>query len=215
MIRAVIFDLDGVLVTTDELHYQSWKRLTAEEGIYFDRRINERLRGIGRMESLEIVLERAARRYSPEQKKELASRKQAFFCELAEKLTPADLLPGVLTTIDELRRRGLKTAVGSSSRNTAAIIDRLGLRDRFDVIVDGNDIARAKPDPEVFLLVAQRLGVPPRECLVIEDGLAGIESARRAGMAVFGIGTPEKLPGVARLAPDLTHVTVDDLLLVG
>ncbi|HQL54896.1 MAG TPA: HAD-IA family hydrolase, partial [Phycisphaerae bacterium] len=124
------------------------------------------------------------------------------------------LLPGVVDTLAELRRRRIKTAVASSSKNVPIIMERLGLHAWFDAVADGNDITRSKPDPEVFLLAARRLGLPPVECLVIEDAQAGIESARRAGMAVFGIGTPASLPGVARLAPDLAHVTVDELLRV-
>ncbi len=212
MIRGVIFDLDGVLVTTDELHYQSWKRLTQQEGIEFDREINHRLRGIGRMESLEIVLERAPRTYTPQEKLELAERKNRFYRELLAGLTPADLLPGALLTVRELRHRGIKTAVASSSKNTPLIMDRLGLWEYFDAVADGNDIQHGKPDPEVFLLAARRLGLLPAECLVIEDAPAGIESARRAGMQVFGIGSRQTLPGVQRLAPDLAHVSVDELL---
>ena len=212
MLRGVIFDLDGVLVKTDELHFRSWQRVTGEEGIYFDYAINDRLRGISRPDSLRIVLERAPRLYTPHEQAALLDRKQSIFRQLLETLTPADLLPGALETVVELRRRGLKTAVGSSSKNTAFIIARLGLGRHFDAVVDGNDITRSKPDPEVFLLTAQRLGLEPAECLVVEDALAGVESARRAGMAVFGIGPPEKLPGVARVAPDLAHVTVDQLL---
>jgi beta-phosphoglucomutase len=212
MIRGVIFDLDGVIVLTDELHFQSWMRLTAEEGIPFDRALNQRLRGLGRLESLAIVLERAPRTYTPAEQAGLAKRKQAYFLDLAQHLTAADLLPGVVATITELRRRGIKTAVGSSSRNTALILEHLGLRDQFDAVADRNDVLQSKPDPAVFLLAAKRLGLQPAECLVIEDAVAGVESARRAGMAVFGIGPPEQLPGIARLAPDLTHVTVDELL---
>lgn len=212
MVRGVIFDLDGVLVTTDELHYQSWRQVTDAEGIYFDRTINHRLRGISRMESLEIVLERAPRQYSAAEKAVLAERKTAIFRQLIQKLTSADLLPGALEMVRELRRRGLKTAVASSSKNTPLILDHLNLRAYFDAVVDGNDITRSKPDPEVFLLAAQRLGLPPADCLVIEDAVAGVEAARRAGMPVFGIGTPQTLPGVARLAPDLSQVTPDELV---
>ena len=215
MIRGVIFDLDGVLVLTDELHFQSWQQLTAKEGIYFDRQINERLRGISRTESLEIVLERAPRAYTPAEKVALAERKNAAFLALMAQLTPADLLPGAVATLIELRQRGIKTAVASSSRNTRPIMDRLDLCRYFDAVADGTEITRSKPDPEVFLLAAERLGLPPAACLVIEDGVAGIESARRAGMAVFGIGTPQSLPGVARVAANLTHVSVDALLTVG
>ncbi|MEW6250055.1 MAG: beta-phosphoglucomutase [Planctomycetota bacterium] len=215
MIRGVIFDLDGVLVTTDELHYRSWQKLAAEEDIPFSRVVNQRLRGISRMESLEIILEACPGRYSAEQKQALCDRKQGYYRAELEALTRANLLPGALETVRELRRRGIRTAVGSSSRNTGLILERLGLRELFDVVVDGNDITRAKPEPEVFLLAAERLGLRPAECLVIEDAVAGVESARRAGMAVFGIGRPGELPGVARLAADLAHVGADELLAAG
>ncbi len=215
MIRGVIFDLDGVLVTTDDLHYRGWKQLADEEGIYFDRQINERLRGVSRMESLEILLERSPRTYTPEQKTALAVRKNATYRRLLDTLSPKDLLPGALETVVELRRRGIRTAVASSSKNTPVIMERLGLGPFFDAVADGNDITRSKPDPEVFLLAAQRLGLPPAECLAVEDALAGIEAGRRGGMPVFGIGTREKLPGVERLTPDLAHVTVAELLAAG
>ncbi len=215
MIRGVIFDLDGVLVTTDDLHYRGWKQLADEEGIYFDRQINERLRGVSRMESLEILLERSPRAHTPEQKTALADRKNATYRRLLDTLSPKDMLPGALETVVALRRRGIRTAVASSSKNTPVIMERLGLGPYFDAVADGNDITRSKPDPEVFLLAAQRLGLPPAECLVVEDALAGIEAGRRGGMPVFGIGTAEKLPGVERLTPDLAHVTVAELLAAG
>jgi len=212
MIRGVIFDLDGVLVTTDELHYRAWKELADAEGIYFDRRINDRLRGVSRMESLGILLERSPRAYSEEEKAALAERKNARYRELLQSLTPADVLPGVREVLGGLRTRGVRTAVASSSRNAAAILERTGLAGAFDAAVDGNDIRHSKPHPEVFLLAAGRLGLAPAECLVVEDAMAGIEAGRRAGMAVFGIGTPEMLPGIRNLATDLAHVTVDELL---
>jgi beta-phosphoglucomutase len=215
MIRGVIFDLDGVVVTTDELHYRAWQRLADQEGIRFDRQINQRLRGVSRMESLEIVLERSPRTYSPEERILLAERKNETYRESLQTLTPADVLPGSREIIVELRRRGVRTAVGSSSRNTPLILARTGLAGLFDAVADGNDITRSKPDPEVFLLAARRLGVPPGECLVVEDAVAGVEAARRAGMAVFGIGTAESLPGVAHLARSLADMTADSLLATG
>jgi len=215
MIRGVIFDLDGVLVKTDELHYASWKQVTEAEGIPFDRSVNERLRGISRLDSVRIILERAPRQYSDAEQAALAERKQAVFRSFLEHLTAADILPGAVELVSALRARGIRTAVGSSSKNTSFIVDKLGLRGYFDVVVDGNDVVRAKPDPEVFLLAAARLGLAPQECVVVEDAVAGVEAARRAGMAVFGIGSPETLPGVRFIAPDLAHVTVSDLLCAG
>lgn len=215
MIRGIIFDLDGVLVATDEAHYQAWQRLADEEHIPFDRAINERLKGVGRMQSLEIILERSARSYSPGEKATLAERKNVAFQAGLAKLTPADALPGARLLLADLRRRGLKLALASSSKNAALILNRLDLRSFFDVIADGKDITHSKPHPEVFLLAAGRLGLPPAECLVVEDAAAGIEAARRAGMAVFGIGTSQTLPNVVCKVPTLATVTTDDLLRIG
>jgi beta-phosphoglucomutase len=212
MIRGVIFDLDGVLVTTDELHYQSWQLVADAEGIPFNRQINDRLRGISRMESLAIVLERAPRAYTDAQKQDLADRKNNAYRELLHKMTAAAILPGALQMVRALRARGVKTAIGSSSKNTPLILAQLDMAALFEAVADGNEIRNSKPDPEVFLLAARKLGLPPAECVVVEDAVAGVEAARRAGMAVFGIGTPAKLPGVAHLAPDLAHVSADELL---
>ncbi len=213
--RGVIFDLDGVLVRTDELHYQSWQELTAAEGIPFDRLTNLRLLGLSRAASLEIVLANAPRTYTPQQKAALVERKQARFLELAARLTPADVLPGVLNLLPALRRQGVRLAVGSSSRNTRMILERLAARDWFEVVLDGNDLTRGKPDPEVYVRIAERLALSPGECLVIEDSAAGVESARRAGIPVFGVGPAAALPGVSGHAPDLTHVTAERLLGCG
>ncbi|MBP7935298.1 MAG: beta-phosphoglucomutase [Phycisphaerae bacterium] len=215
MIRGVIFDLDGVLLTTDELHYQAWKQMADQEGIYFDRTINHRLRGVSRMESLEILLERASRAYTPEEKSALASCKNHLYRELLQTLTTADVLPGVQALLAELRRRGIRVAVASSSKNAPLILSRVGLEGAFDAVANGNDIIHSKPHPEVFLLAAQRLGLLPGECLVVEDAAAGIEAGRRAGMAVFGIGTPETLPNVERLAASLADTTAEGLLGAG
>lgn len=212
MIRGVIFDLDGVLVTTDELHYRAWKRMADEEGIYFDRQINHRLRGVSRMASLEIVLERAARPYAPPEKQAMAERKNNYYRAMLAELTPSDVLPGAKEMLASLRRRGVKTAVGSSSKNTPLIMERVGIAGDVDAVADGNDITHSKPHPEVFLIAAQRLGLPPHQCLVVEDAAAGIEAGRRAGMAVFGIGTPHTLPGVQPLAENLAGVTAEELL---
>lgn len=212
MIRGVIFDLDGVLVRTDTLHFESWRQLADAEGLRFDVQLNEQLRGLSRMESLEVVLAASGRVCSAAQKQALADRKNAAFLALAERLTPADLPPGVAAILDELHRRGIKTAVASSSRNTRPILTRVGLAERFEVVVDANDVPLSKPDPTVFLRAAERLGLPPSQCLVIEDGLAGVEAARRAGMAVLGLGPAAALPGVPRRADNLAQIAVDDLL---
>jgi len=215
MIRGVIFDLDGVLVTTDEFHYLAWKRLAEEEGIPYDREVQRRQRGVGRMDSLEVMLERAPRAYSQEEKVAMAERKNGYYRQSLQKLSPADLLPGATEALDKLRQRGIKTAIASSSKNTPLIIERVVLVGKVDAVVDGNDITHSKPHPEVFLLSAERMGLTAEHCLVVEDAPAGIEAGRRAGMAVFGIGTPDRLPGVEHLAPGLADVTVDELLAAG
>lgn len=211
-IRAVLFDLDGVIVTTDESHYRAWQRLADEEGIYFDRQINERLRGVSRMESLNILLERSARRYSDAEKRALADRKNAYYNALIQQLQPSDILPGALAMIAALKARGIKVAVASSSRNTPTILERIGLKTAFDAVADGNDIRRTKPDPEVFLLAAQRCGVPPAECLVVEDAVAGVEAGLAAGMRVLAVGAAANHPRATASAPSLAGLTVDDLL---
>jgi beta-phosphoglucomutase len=215
MIRGVIFDLDGVLVSTDELHYRAWQQLADAEGIPFDRQINERLRGVSRMESLAIILERAPRSYTPAQRAALADRKNAAYQAMLQELTPADALPGARELIAELRQRGVKLAVASSSKNARLILECLDMTDGFDAIVDGAAITRTKPDPEIFLKSAARLGLPPGECLVVEDAAAGVEAARRAGMSVFGIGRADRLPGATRHAPCLEGVSVATLLNEG
>ena len=187
MIKAVIFDLDGVIVSTDDCHYEAWKKMADEEGIYFDKTINNRLRGVSRMESLEIVLERAAKEYSEEEKLQLAERKNGYYKEFITKLTPADILPGAMNTLDELRANGIKIAIGSSSKNTPVILKQIGLSDYFDSVSDGNNIANSKPDPEVFLKAADMLGIPYGECMIVEDADAGIEAGKRAGMKTVSV----------------------------
>ena len=188
----IIFDLDGVLVSTDEYHYQAWKKIAGEEGIYFDRVINNRLRGVSRMESLEIILERAAKKYTPAEKEALAQRKNTYYKELLGKLTAADTLQGVRETLLDLRQKNVHIAVGSSSKNTMRILKQVGLENAFDAIADGTEITHSKPDPEVFLLAAQKLGAKPGNCLVVEDALAGVMAGVNAGMQVAGIGEAAK-----------------------
>ena len=181
MIQAVIFDLDGVLVTTDDSHYEAWKQMADEEGIYFDRDINQRLRGVSRMESLEIILERAEKAYTEEEKTALATRKNNYYVALIKKLTPSALLPGALDTVNALKKQGIKVAIGSSSKNAPTILKQVGIADLFDAVADGNQIKRSKPAPDVFLLAAELMDMPPAVCLVVEDADAGVESGLNAG----------------------------------
>ena len=187
MIKAVIFDLDGVIVSTDDCHYEAWKKMADEEGIYFDKTINNRLRGVSRMESLEIVLERAEKEYSKEEKTALAERKNGFYKEFITKLTPNDILPGAINTLDELKANGIKVAIGSSSKNTPVILKQIGLDNYFDAVSDGNNITNSKPDPEVFLKAADMLGIPYNECMIVEDADAGIEAGKSAGMKTVSV----------------------------
>lgn len=186
-IEAVIFDLDGVIVSTDECHYRAWKKTADEAGIYFDRKINDRLRGVSRMDSLEIVLERAERLYTDEEKVELAERKNNYYKEYIKKLTKDDILSGVNENLAELKAKGIKVAIGSSSKNTPDILKYIGLDNYFDAVSDGNNITKSKPDPEVFLKAADMLGVPYEKCLVVEDADSGIEAGKRAGMYTLAV----------------------------
>lgn len=192
-IEAVIFDLDGVIVSTDECHYRAWKKTADEEGIYFDRKINDRLRGVSRMDSLEIVLERAERLYTDEEKVELAERKNNYYKEYINKLTKDDILSGVNENLAELKAKGIKVAIGSSSKNTPDILKYIGLDNYFDAVSDGNNITKSKPDPEVFLKAADMLGVPYEKCLVVEDADSGIEAGKRAGMYTLAVNNAKRV----------------------
>ena len=187
--KAVIFDLDGVICSTDEYHYQAWKKMADSMGIYFDRTINNRLRGVSRMESLEIILEQYhGPALSEEKKVELATQKNDFYRESLHQLSPADLSSEVKDTLDALRAEGLKLAIGSSSKNTRFILGQLGLGSYFDVVSDGNNITHSKPDPEVFLKAAEMLGFAPSDCLVVEDAVSGAQAGHAGGFEVACVG---------------------------
>ena len=186
--KAVIFDLDGVICFTDKYHYLAWKKMADGMGIYFDETINNRLRGVSRMESLEIILERYDKELTQEEKQALAEEKNKTYVELLGQMTEKDLSSEVKETLDSLRKRGLKLAIGSSSKNAKFILERLGLRDYFDAVSDGTNISRSKPDPEVFLKAAEFLHMAPADCLVVEDAKAGVEAAKAGGFDSAGIG---------------------------
>lgn len=186
-IKAVIFDLDGVICFTDKFHYQAWKTLADCLGIYFDETINDRLRGVSRMASLEIILERSEQEYSQAEKDAFAEEKNNTYREFLKTMSPADLTDEVRNTLAELRNRGYRLAIGSSSKNTKFILERIGLGDFFDAIADGTDITHSKPDPEVFLCAARKLGADPMECVVIEDAKAGIQAAKAGRMTAFAL----------------------------
>lgn len=189
MIKAVIFDLDGVLVTTDELHYKAWKQLADEEGIIgFTREDNIRQRGVSRMASLEVVLEKADRKYSDEEKLALAERKNSIYVASLAKLDKSAVLSGAFEFIAFLKEKNIKIAVGSASKNTPLILEKTGLAGLLDAVSCGLDTQKSKPDPEVFLIAADRLGIPYEECLVVEDSDAGIQAAKAGGMRVLAVG---------------------------
>lgn len=187
--KGFIFDLDGVICFTDEYHYLAWKEMADSMGVYFDRKINNRLRGVSRMASLEIILERyTGPALSPGEKTALAEKKNNIYRDLLSRMTPADLPPEVKRTLDELRKRGMKLAVGSSSKNAPFILERIGLGNYFDAVSDGNNITRSKPDPEVFLKAAQFLGLEPSDCVVVEDAVAGAQAGHGGGFPVACVG---------------------------
>lgn len=186
-IQAVIFDLDGVIVTTDNCHYNAWKKMADEEEIPFDRNVNERLRGVSRMESLEIILEKAKKDYALDEKEKLATKKNRYYVEYIKELTPEAILPGVMDNLSALKQTGIKVAIGSSSKNTPMILKQIGLDDYFDAVADGNQIRNSKPDPEVFLKAAELLNIGPENCMVVEDADAGIIAAKRAGMSTLAV----------------------------
>jgi len=187
-IKGVVFDLDGVICFTDEYHYLSWKTIADKEGIYFDRKINNRLRGVSRMASLDIILEKSNRTYSEEEKIALASEKNEIYKGYLAKMTPNDVSDDVSFTLKTLKEKGIKIAIGSSSKNTKLILKQIGLIDSFDEIVDGNDINHSKPDPEVFLCAAKKIKENPKDCLVVEDAYAGIDAANAGHFTSVAIG---------------------------
>ena len=190
----IIFDLDGVICSTDEYHYQAWKALADRLGIEFDRTINNRLRGVSRMESLEIVLEKSTAAYSAQEKAAFATEKNDLYRELLHQMSEKDLSDEVKDTLCALREMGIKLAIGSSSKNTPFILERLGLADFFDAIADGNCITHSKPHPEVFLKAADMIALDPSVCLVVEDAKAGVSAAAAGGFDCAAIGDAKDDP---------------------
>lgn len=189
MIKNIIFDLDGVLVLTDELHYQAWKKLADELGITeFSKEDNEKQRGVSRLESLEVVLRKGSKEYSEDEKIVLADRKNEYYKAMLENIDESVVLEGVVDTLEMLRKRNIKIGVGSASKNTPMILKKTGLEKYIDKVSCGLDTTKSKPDPEVFLIAAQKLDAPVEECLVVEDSAAGIVAAKAAGMKSLGVG---------------------------
>jgi beta-phosphoglucomutase len=188
MIKGVIFDLDGVIVSTDHYHYLAWKKMADLENIPFDETINHRLRGVSRMESLNIILEQANKEYSQEEKEKLTEFKNELYKKSLDDLSANDLLPGIMDLLESLKSKGLKIAIGSSSKNAKKILHKIGLEHYFDAVSDGTNITKSKPDPEVFLIAAKRIGLDPIECAVVEDAHSGIEAAKAANMVAVATG---------------------------
>ena len=187
-LKGIIFDLDGVIVSTDEQHYLGWQALADRLGIPFSREVNSRFRGVSRMACMNILEELGGKHYTDSEKIAYADWKNEYYRELLAQMSPADLSQEVRSTLDALRARGLKLAVGSSSKNAKFILQRIGLSDYFDAVSDGTNISRSKPDPEVFLKAAEYLGLAPSDCLVVEDAVSGVEAAHAGGMKAATVG---------------------------
>ena len=208
--RLAIFDLDGVIVDSAKYHYLAWKELANKLGFEFTHEHNERLKGVSRWRSLEILLEVGGleNKFDESEKDVMATEKNDRYVEYIKKLREDEILPGTRELVTKMRSKGVKTAIGSASKNTPLILERLKIADLFDVVIDGNNTQKAKPDPEVFLLGAKALGIPPAECIVFEDALAGIEAALAAGMTPIGVGDPKNLAGAVMFIKDLSEFAV-------
>ena len=211
-IKAFLFDLDGVIVDTAIYHYQAWKRLANELGFDISEEFNEGLKGVSRTDSLDLILAHGGLTLSDEKKAELAAQKNDWYLELVSRMSSNDILPGVATFFSQVRQAGLKTALGSVSKNAPLILERIGMTDAFEAIIDGTKISKGKPDPEVFTKGAAELGVSPAECVVFEDAVAGVEAGKRGGMFVVGLGSPDTLTQADLVAPSLDVLTVETVL---
>lgn len=187
-LKGIIFDLDGVIVFTDKFHYKAWNKIADEIGVYFDEKINNQLRGISRMDSLNIILKNSSKEIGEEEKTALAERKNNYYRELLKTMTPSDVSNEVRQTLKELKSRGYLLSIGSSSKNARFILYKVELTNYFDAISDGNNITKSKPNPEVFLKAAEFLGLDARECAVVEDAYAGIDAAKAGDMCAIAIG---------------------------
>jgi beta-phosphoglucomutase len=210
MIKAAIFDLDGVIVDTARYHFLAWRRLAIELGLDLTEEDNEKLKGVSRMQSLQIILDKGKMELAKERKEALANRKNDWFVEYIEAMKAEEIFPDVKPLIVAMRKKGIKVALASSSKNAPRVVELLGIKDLFDVIVDGSMIIDTKPDPEIFLLSAQKLNVQPQDCVVFEDAEAGVEAAIRAGMKCVGVGS-ENLSKANRVVKKTADFKVEDL----
>jgi beta-phosphoglucomutase len=211
VIKAVIFDLDGVIVDTAHYHFIAWQRLAEELGIAFTEKENERLKGVSRMRSLEIILEIGGVSLSHEKKEELATKKNGWFVEYIEAIRPEEIFKGVKEMLQSLRAKGYRVALASSSKNAETVLRLLQIKDLFDAVVDGTMITHSKPDPEIFLLAAKKIGVDPSQCIVFEDAEAGVESALAAGMKCVGVGSADQLGKANAIVKTTADFAIDQL----
>lgn len=212
MIRGLIFDLDGVIVDTAKYHYLAWKELADSMGIRFTKQNNERLKGVSRVRSLEIIMEINGLTLPDEQKQAYCTRKNNRYLEYIQQLKQEEILPGVKQFLLDSRAAGYRVALGSASKNTRLILEKLNITDLFDAVIDGTKVTKAKPDPEVFIKCAEAVGLAPSECVVFEDAEAGVEAAHNAGMLAVGIGSRERLPDADLNIPGFDDVTPETLL---
>ena len=210
-IKACIFDLDGVIVDTAVYHYKAWKRLANELGFDFSEEANEKLKGVSRVRSLELILQWGGVTKTKAEQDELAAKKNAWYVDMISHMTPAEILPGAREFVEDCRRAGLKIALGSASKNSGMILEKVGITDLFDVVIDGNKVTKPKPDPEVFLKGAEELGIAPAECVVFEDAIAGIEAAINGGMKSVGIGSPDVLGEANLVVSGLNEMSLEKL----
>lgn len=210
-VKACIFDLDGVIVDTAVYHFKSWKRLADEMGINFTEHDNERLKGVSRMRSLEIILEIGNVTKTPAEQEVLAARKNEWYTEMITKMKPEEVLPGAREFLELVRKARIKTALGSASKNSGIILEKTGLTQYFDAIIDGNHVSKAKPDPEVFLKGAEAVQVQPADCVVFEDAIAGVEAGLAGGMKVVGIGSPAILTKANLVVSGLDKMNLEKL----
>ena len=210
-IKACIFDLDGVIVDTAVYHYKAWKRLANELGFDFTEEENEKLKGVSRVRSLELILEWGGVTKTEAEREELAIRKNDWYVEMISKMKADEVLPGAKEFLQACRAAGIRTALGSASKNSMMILDKTGLTPLFDAVVDGNKVSKAKPDPEVFLKGAEELGIVPADCVVFEDAVAGVEAALNARMKVVGVGSPAVLNKATVVISGLSEMTITKL----
>lgn len=210
-IKACIFDLDGVIVDTAVYHYKAWKKLANQLGFDITEHQNEQLKGVSRVRSLELILQWGGITKSAAEQEELASLKNSWYVDMISKMTPAEILPGAKEFLEDCRAAGLKTALGSASKNSMMILEKINLVDMFDAVIDGNKVSKAKPDPEVFLKGAEELGVLPANCVVFEDAIAGVEAAKNGGMKAVGVGSPEVLTEADMVIGGLNEMTIGKL----